>query len=191
MNVGREIIPARTTEREAEGEGEREEGKRDKPRPAHPDFLETENWIVNGSVAWISADLEAATSVRLDSRNRCQSLRIVPLLSFFVFLFRAAPYHGTSYRFPRTLLTKSLRRNSTFREIKRCLARSPGSLGSLEGNEIPRSASRSAIKLPEISEGKASAGASSPASIKPNGSLSPTTIRPFGSGEENALDRAI
>lgn len=44
-------------EREAEGERERnDEGKRDKPRPTHPDFLETENWIVAGGV-WISTDL--------------------------------------------------------------------------------------------------------------------------------------
>lgn len=73
MNVGREIIPARTT---ARGEGDR--GKRGTPpRPTHPDFLETENWIV-------------ACGCReyreLDSRNRCQSLRIVDRAPPFLIL---------------------------------------------------------------------------------------------------------
>ncbi|KAK1134224.1 hypothetical protein K0M31_012006 [Melipona bicolor] len=51
-------------EREAEGERERnDEGKRDKPRPAHPDFLETENWIVAGVAS--PADLWQLTAASL------------------------------------------------------------------------------------------------------------------------------
>ena len=134
-------------EREAEGGRERnDEGKRDKPRPTHPDFLETENWIVASPVD-LGRSL-ATDSRELDSRNRYQSLRIVCPASPSSYFDRRSPEPATVSRghYSRSRSEKLHHSGDKLR----C----PAS-GSLEGNEIPRRASpRVAIKLPEISEGR-------------------------------------
>lgn len=77
MNVGREIIPARTT---ARGEGERGE-KRDSTTPGSS-RLSRNRKLDRGM--WISS--RSREHRELDSRNRCQSLRIVDRAPPFLIL---------------------------------------------------------------------------------------------------------